>query len=218
MRATRRWALQTLSALALSAALSLACGGTEGGSPPPPTVEDGPANPTVPADPAAPAAPPSDPLAPVDPAGIAVSFKLDPRLTTGLYMGERWVSPRVFSIALDGEGFIEARAECLETDDLAQWTSADGELLAVAPSRAARVRITIRSAGETTLGVACGALRGSSRSAPTSRTACCAPRSRSEVAAARASPRDRLVADAPRLGVGLAEAAALVGLTPGRSR
>lgn len=98
------------------------------------------------------------------PGSIEVSFKLDPRLTDAQYMGERWVSPPVFSIALDGEGFIEARARCLdaagaETGEIAAWTPAHADMLVVTPPQGAQTRIMIHRAGESSLLVACGALR-----------------------------------------------------------
>jgi hypothetical protein len=34
---------------------------------------------------------------------IAVVFKLDPRLTAGLYMGDRWVSPPTYSTVHPGK-------------------------------------------------------------------------------------------------------------------
>jgi hypothetical protein len=98
------------------------------------------------------------------PAGsIEVLFKLDPRLTSGVYMGERWVSPPVFSVALDGDGFIEARARCLdaagaETDAIAAWTPVHADMVVVTPPQGAQVRITIARAGESSLQIACGAL------------------------------------------------------------
>lgn len=97
------------------------------------------------------------------PGSIEVSFKLDPRLTDPQYMGERWVSPPVFSIALDGEGFIEARARCLdaagaESDAIPAWTPVHADMVVVTPPQGTQIRIMIHRAGESSLQIACGAL------------------------------------------------------------
>ncbi len=134
----RRLPSAALGALLLT--LALGCGGTEDG--------------------ASSMNPPSD-QAP--PGSIEVSFKLDPRLTDPQYMGERWVSPPVFSIALDGEGFIEARAQCMdaagaETNTIAAWAPVHADMIVATPPQGTQVRITIHRTGESSLQIACGAL------------------------------------------------------------
>jgi hypothetical protein len=126
---------------ALLLTLALGCGGTEA---------EGASSP----------GPPSDQASP---GSVSVSFKLDPRLTDGLYMGELWVSPPVFSIALDGEGFIEARARCFdaagaETDAIPAWTPVHADMVVVTPPQGTQVRIAIHRPGESSLRIACGAL------------------------------------------------------------
>lgn len=89
---------------------------------------------------------------------IKVSFKLDPRLTRGLYMGERWVSPPTY-IGASGQDTIEARA--LGIDDKGrpvnirtEWIPIDPEMVTITPGRGNEVRITVRRAGESSLKVA----------------------------------------------------------------
>jgi hypothetical protein len=84
-------------------------------------------------------------------AGFQVSFKLDPRLTRGLYMGERWVSPPTYSGVQDGKAFtVEARVQGRE----ARWIPSDPEMVAVSPSQGQEVTITVKRAGQSRLRVA----------------------------------------------------------------
>jgi hypothetical protein len=139
-RILRGWPSATLRVVALAAAVIAGCGGMESSGEGPQLADE----------------------APAPPAGaVELWFRLDPRLTTGLYMGERWVSPPVFSIALDADGFVEARARCLdpggaEADAIATWTPADAGLVVVTPPQGRQVRIAIARAGESALRITCG--------------------------------------------------------------
>lgn len=139
-------------ALACLAALG-GCGGSEGpqGPAPPPPADDGGGTqaPDPPADPANPgvAAP-----------RLVVAFMLDPRITDGAYMGDRWVTPETFTLIHDGEVVsVKARAHVDERgsrrDVSASWTSADPGMLTVAPGDAHQVELTVHRAGQTTLTV-----------------------------------------------------------------
>lgn len=112
---------------------------------------DGPRNSEAPADPAS-----------REVAGITVSFKLDPRLTKGVYMGERWVSPPTYSRVQDGDSLVvharaavrDARGSPVQVS--ATWTPADSEIVAVAPGEGHEVRLTVRRPGATSVTVAHG--------------------------------------------------------------
>ncbi len=91
-------------------------------------------------------------------ADIWVSFKLDPRLTQGLYMGDRWVSPPTYSRFGPPSGItIEVRA--VGVDDRhkqvaidATWTVADPELATVTPGRReSEAKITVHKEGQSEL-------------------------------------------------------------------
>lgn len=89
---------------------------------------------------------------------IKVSFKLDSRLTRGLYMGDLWVSPPTY-IGASGQDTIEARA--LGIDDKGrpvnirpEWIPMDTGMVTVTPVRGNEVKITVRRAGESSLKVA----------------------------------------------------------------
>ena len=87
------------------------------------------------------------------------SFKLDPRVTQGVYMGERWVSPSKYSGVQTGETFtVEAKAEGVDgrgkvTDISPTWTPSDPDMVGVSPAEGHKVEITVRRAGESTLNV-----------------------------------------------------------------
>lgn len=90
---------------------------------------------------------------------ITVSFKLDPRLTKGLYMGERWVSPPTYTGGQQGNEFtVEARAHGRAKGGLVdispRWIPSDPDMVAVSPGRGRDVKITVQRAGESTLEVA----------------------------------------------------------------
>lgn len=100
----------------------------------------------------------SDKTAPASPlADIQVYFKLDPRLTRGLYMGDRWVSPPIYTRLGEGkELVVEARAHGLgpggETMKVSpEWIPADPGMVAVSPPRGNLVKITVRRPGRSSL-------------------------------------------------------------------
>lgn len=89
---------------------------------------------------------------------IKVSFQLDPRLTRGLFMGERWVFPPTY-VGAGGQDTVMARAEGFDAkgkpvEISAEWVPADPEMVAVSPRQGKEVKITVRRAGQSTLNVA----------------------------------------------------------------
>lgn len=131
-----------------------------------PTVDPEPGAPAAGGATADPAAEPAaDPAAePPDRGGdgtIAVSFQLDPRLTTGLYMGERWVSPPTYTrVAAPGEDVVSipARARVLDAtgrpvDSRPSWTAADAAIVTVRPGPDDTVVLDVLGEGETRVDV-----------------------------------------------------------------
>ena len=92
--------------------------------------------------------------------GITVSFKLDPLLTRGMYMGDRWVSPPTFTTVREGKELtVVARARGLSAMGKPirispEWTPADSDMVSVKPGRGGAVEIIVKRAGRTTLKVA----------------------------------------------------------------
>jgi hypothetical protein len=94
------------------------------------------------------------------PPGIAVSFKVDPRITKGLYMGDRWISPPTYTSTLQEgkEITVEARAEARDAEGRTmtvkpEWTPSDPEMVTVTPGEGSDVKIAVKRAGTSTLKV-----------------------------------------------------------------
>ena len=94
-------------------------------------------------------------------ADIKVSFKLDPHLTRGIYMGDRWVSPPTFTSTLKkGDKLtLEARARGLDAKGMKvpvsiRWTPDDPDMVEVEPAEGNEVTITVKSDGESGLTIA----------------------------------------------------------------
>jgi hypothetical protein len=99
----------------------------------------------------------SGPRAATGVADIRVSFKLDPRITQGLHMGARWVSPPTYTrVDRAGGLVIEAKAAGL---DLRRkqvfidptWSVADPEFVTITPAAGAAVTINVNKVGQSEL-------------------------------------------------------------------
>jgi hypothetical protein len=94
------------------------------------------------------------------PTGTNVSFLLDPRLTQGSYMGERWVSPPTYTMVQEGNTCtVEARVPGVASKGKRKqirprWIPSDPGMVSVSPSIGTRVKITVRRDGESKLKVA----------------------------------------------------------------
>lgn len=93
-------------------------------------------------------------------AEIRVAFKLDPRLTGGVYLGERWVSPDTFTGYQVGTEFtVDVRAGGIDdqggvVDINPEWIAADPDMATVSPVQGKQVTVTVRRAGMSRLTVA----------------------------------------------------------------
>lgn len=92
-------------------------------------------------------------------AGIQVSFKLDPRLTKSLYMGDRWVSPPIYTRIQEGKSItVEIRAVGLDARGRShnikpEWIASDPEMVNITARQGNEVRILVQRDGESTLRV-----------------------------------------------------------------
>jgi FKBP-type peptidyl-prolyl cis-trans isomerase len=91
-------------------------------------------------------------------AGINVSFKLDPRITKGLYMGERWVPPPYTQGGDGNQVTVEARAVGIDgsgksVNANATWITANPKVATVTPREGRDVTITVQRPGETSVRV-----------------------------------------------------------------
>lgn len=94
---------------------------------------------------------------------LELSFRLDPRLTRSLHMGDRWVAPPTYSIVGDAKSaIVEARARLTGGASPAPpapaWTASQPDMVEVSPERGDRVKITVWRAGESRLTVESGGL------------------------------------------------------------
>lgn len=92
---------------------------------------------------------------------IKLEFKLDPRLTKSLYMGDRWVSPPTFTqvgVEHAKQVIVEAVAHVLDAkgrplNTRPNWVAADPGVATITRSQGNGVRITVTRVGETTVEV-----------------------------------------------------------------
>jgi hypothetical protein len=90
---------------------------------------------------------------------IKVSFKLDPRITQGMYMGELWVSPPVYTRVGKGKELtVEARVHGIDAKGKpinirSKWMPSDPEMVAVSRGQGDDVKITVHRAGQCSLEV-----------------------------------------------------------------
>jgi hypothetical protein len=91
---------------------------------------------------------------------IEISFKLDPRLTKSLYMGDRWVSPPTYTKVGEGpECSVEVKVRGVGAQGKAmeispRWTSANPNVAIIAPDEGKEVKIIVNRPGQTTIQVA----------------------------------------------------------------
>jgi hypothetical protein len=92
--------------------------------------------------------------------GIEVSYKLDPRLTRSLYLGDRWVSPARFSAPPQGKTTtIQASARGIDASGkrvgiAPEWAPSDPAMVQVKKGASGDVSITVKRAGASKLRVA----------------------------------------------------------------
>jgi FKBP-type peptidyl-prolyl cis-trans isomerase len=91
-------------------------------------------------------------------AAIDLSFRVDPRVTRGLYMGDRWVRLPYTQVGENQQVTVEARAEGVDDKGKPvsvspQWIPADPEIATVTPNLGKEVKITALRPGESTLQV-----------------------------------------------------------------
>lgn len=90
-------------------------------------------------------------------ARIQVSFKLDPRLASGVYGGELWVSPANYTGAT-AQDTVEIKALGVDAKGNSisispEWFPSDPEMVAVSPSQGEQVKITVKRPGQSSLKV-----------------------------------------------------------------
>jgi hypothetical protein len=93
---------------------------------------------------------------------IKVSYKLDARLTQGLYMGDSWVSPATYTLAGEGRTcIVEAGVYGLDPGGKPgklspTWIPSDPGMVSVSRHQGNAVKITVKRTGQCSLTVTYG--------------------------------------------------------------
>lgn len=97
-------------------------------------------------------------------ARIELAFKLDPRVTRSLHMGDRWVSPPSYTSTgpLDRVS-VDARARVVggsagTARSMPVWSASEPDMVEVSPEEAEQVRITVWRTGQSSLTVETGGI------------------------------------------------------------
>jgi hypothetical protein len=96
---------------------------------------------------------------------IVVAFRLDRDITSGHYLGERWVSPPTFAFAQPGRQYVaHAKLQSIADDgsrvDLSgDWSTDDPQMIAISRDQPGQVTIVVREAGEGELVASAGGQR-----------------------------------------------------------
>jgi hypothetical protein len=92
--------------------------------------------------------------------GLQVSFQLDPRVTKGAYMGDRWVSRATYASASApevGAITVKARARGADASTAGEpgpaWIASDPGMVAISPSQGGEVTLTVQRSGQSTVTV-----------------------------------------------------------------
>jgi hypothetical protein len=119
----------------------------------------GSARATSPASPAPGAAAGVQAPAPGAVTALEVAFRLDPRLTRSLYMGDRWVSPATFQTPRQGKpAVVQASARGVvaygrRVEVPARWVADDPGMVEISPQDGGVVSLRITRAGTSTVRV-----------------------------------------------------------------
>ena len=100
----------------------------------------------------------------VPPTKLVVAFRMDPSITRGLYLGDRWVSPPNFAFSQEGKRYVvRARAQLVDGStgkrvdlDSAEWSTDDPKLVGITPGDNGEVEIAVDRPGTAQLRVKAG--------------------------------------------------------------
>jgi hypothetical protein len=101
--------------------------------------------------------------APSAAAHMEIAFKLDPRITKGLYMGDRWVSPPTYTRTAQGSSVtVDAKVDCrdargIPASESIESRASDPDMVTVSqPVSPNQLEISIHRLGTSTLELSCG--------------------------------------------------------------
>jgi hypothetical protein len=93
---------------------------------------------------------------------MVVTFRLDPAVTRGLYLGDRWVSPPTLHFAQPGTQYVvHAKLQSIDAQDESvdlsgDWSTDDPDMIAIERHPYGEVTIVVRRAGEGRMFVSAG--------------------------------------------------------------
>jgi hypothetical protein len=95
---------------------------------------------------------------------LEFSFRLDPRLTSGVHLGNRWVSPRTYTRTGDSKSVtVEARARVVGAPPQRRhvaWAASEPDMVEVSPELGDEVKLTVWRPGESRVLVSAGGASG----------------------------------------------------------
>lgn len=95
---------------------------------------------------------------------LVVTFRLDPAVTRGLYLGDRWVSPPEFRFAQAGDEYVvQAKLQSIDewgdrSDLSGNWAASDPEMVAITRGQG-QVTLVVREPGDSRVTVTSGSER-----------------------------------------------------------
>jgi len=100
----------------------------------------------------------------VPPTKLVVAFRMDPSITRGLYLGDRWVSPPNFAFSQEGKRYVvRARAQLVDGNtgsrvdlDSAEWSTDDPKLVGITRGDNGEIEIAVDRPGTAQLRVKAG--------------------------------------------------------------
>ena len=89
---------------------------------------------------------------------IKISFKMNPSITQGTYVGDRWISPPYYNVEEGKEITVEAVAKGLTAQGKlininAVWQSSNPAMITISPNKGVKVELTILKEGKSELKV-----------------------------------------------------------------
>ena len=96
------------------------------------------------------------------PPKLTVAFRLDPELTRGMFMGDRWVTPATYFFAQQGPRFlVQAKPQQIDShgahvDLRGDWSVSNPAMVAVTPGPRGEVTLVVRQRGQARVTVATG--------------------------------------------------------------
>ena len=92
---------------------------------------------------------------------IKISFKMNPSVTRGMYMGDRWLSPPYYNVEEGKEISVEALAQGLDAQGKLieispTWKAGDPAMIKISLDKGQKVTLTIIKEGKSNLRVSFG--------------------------------------------------------------